>query len=211
VFFEDESAEAVVEIIDGETGREVIAQLLDAGGAPGLAGSTSFRGFDGDRALPVTLVVNTTLTPSAFTVVLELTVPRRRILDLGVAVGDLRLHVLDEESADAEWLPVGLDARPNAPPSRNVGAFGFLINNDDTVTYWAVRDRLSTFALGATAPAGDDDGPVPEQPAPAVPACGVSPCGTLGLAGWGLMLCALTPLRRRNARRPEIEAYGSSG
>ncbi len=114
---------------------------------------------------------------------------------LSVWPEDLELHVFDQ--ARSRWVPAGVNIGESAPTGI-VGESGFIPNLDDTVTYWAVRDALSLFAVGAAAEALDEE-PSPDQPdipMPSMCGIGIIQAGLFSLAG--LML---TSVCRRTNRR----------
>ena len=96
-------------------------------------------------------------------------------------------------------------------PTDIVGESGYVPNADDTITYWAVRDTLSLFAVGATAQ-GIDEQPDLEQPIPDLDIALPSMCG-VGVIQAGLfsLACLMLTLagRRRVALRRRVAPWES--
>ncbi len=213
----DETAKATVDITRATTGREVTARLRSDADAPGLVGIGTFNGFADERAIGVTLVVTSNLSPDTFVASVRLTVTLDGLERLGLDPAGAALHVLDQQQSPPIWRLAGDNSVAPSPPTSQPGDFGYQSNDDETVTYWAVRRRLSAFAVGqpagqATQPSPDpapppqtppdvdssDDGSTAGAPVPLLPpGCGVGagPCGTLSLVSLVLMICGLIPMR----------------
>lgn len=78
----------------------------------------------------------------------------------GLQPEDVRLHVLNAN----QWEVAGTNDVGNAPATANVGDYGFNFSNGEW-SYWAVRDDVSVFAVGAPAAQVQPE-PDPEQPLP---------------------------------------------
>ncbi len=86
-------ARAIVEVTQGTTGREIVVELLDNDGPPGVDGTTTFIGFADERALGVTLKVTTTLSPDTFFAVVRFTVTESALAQSSLNPTDAELHV----------------------------------------------------------------------------------------------------------------------
>ncbi|MCH7713636.1 MAG: ABC transporter permease [Chloroflexi bacterium] len=95
-----------------------------------------------------TLEIDATLPPGSITATVGMVVGHDELDDLNLLSEELELHVFDE--ASSRWVPAGVNIGESAPTDI-VGESGYVPNADDTITYWAVRDTLSLFAVGATA------------------------------------------------------------
>ncbi len=142
-----------------------------------------------------TLEVKTTTPPGSFTAMVGLIITGDELNALGVPAEDLALHLFD--SALSRWMPAGENIGESAPTDV-VGESGFLPNVDDTITFWAVRDTLDLFAVGAPEQTFDPD-PQPDVPLPAMCGLGIVQAGLISLAGL-MLICT----RRRRTTCPRV-------
>ena len=65
---------------------------------------------------------------------------------------ELELHVLDEtrNPQKGRWVPAG-ENLGESMPTGFVGDSGYVVYEDGTIDYWAVRDAAGVFAVGQTA------------------------------------------------------------
>ncbi len=138
----------VVEIVRGTTGAEVSISFFQNSGAPGLSGATTFNGFNGELALGATLDATTTMSGGFFEAVVRIEVARSTVEALGAGIGEIDLHVLDEFANPQIWERAGDKFLGRSEPTEVVGEYGYQVKNDGTVSYWAVVDEFSIFAVG---------------------------------------------------------------
>jgi len=157
-------------VTDGTPASRFRLTLRSNSGAPGLAGDETFDGFADGLALPVTLEVAeiTSVVGDDTTIVITLTVTRDLLDALGLEPEEADIHVFDEIAA--AWVRAGEDFLGESDPTDQVGDYGYRVNDDDSVSYWVVRDRLSVFAVGQSIdgpsepPAGASEIDVPDDP-----------------------------------------------
>ncbi len=140
---------ATVEISGAEPGvvLTITADLNGTNGAPG-PGSGTFAGFGGGVALGRTLSAVLAADPGTFVAAISVTFTESELRAAGVAAEDVQLHELDEDAVPPTWIPAGDNDIGESQPTGIVGDCGFF-RTAERVTFWCVRDHLSTFAVGA--------------------------------------------------------------
>ena len=192
-----------VVIADAAPGESVHLSLSDATNGE----VTTSAGLADGTDLGSRFTVTTSAESGTFIAAVSMTFPAGAFGALGLAPGDLELHVLDDDPTPPVWVPAGANVG-ESPLTGALGESGFETDADGSVTYWAVRDRLSVFAVGSApvteAPEPEPDSPEPMeapesgQPTsepvtddldePIVPMCGSGVCG---LGGGQMMLMSL--------------------
>jgi Thrombospondin type 3 repeat/Bacterial Ig-like domain len=153
-----DSARGIVEIIDGDVDATVTLALFNNEADPGLPGQQTGAGFADALAVGWTLDVANTLSGD-FIVIVQLIVPASTLTNLELDPADADLHVLDEQASPQQWVRAGTTFLGESDPTETVGDYGYLVDGN-FVNYWAVRDVLSTFAIGQNV-----DGPSTLAPA----------------------------------------------
>jgi hypothetical protein len=138
--------------VDANPGVLIQFRILQDDGPPGLTDSQTFNGFANELALGITLEVEPVQDLGSPTITIHLTVPGDTIGELGLFPEEADIHVLDD--ATNVWQRTGNEFQGDSDPTSRVGDYGFFVSDDDSVTYWAVLDHLSVFAIGQS-----QDGP----------------------------------------------------
>ena len=203
----DEDGKALAEVVvtGAEPGTGFSYTLIEseAGviGAPG-PGAGTFAGFARGLGLGRTLTVETAAPPGTYLVVISISFSAAELALAGVEPSEVTIHVFNE--ASGAWGPVGTSIGRSAP-TNVVGQSGYLLTADGGATFWAVRNELSQFAVGAITTALPDSGQQAptaseEQEPPSVCAwfdgliCGT---GMLQAVAGTLMGLMLLPVHRR--------------
>ncbi len=205
----DGSAFALIEVLNGEPGGDVMARLILNPSTPGPPDAMTFKGLRNQEALPATLTVCATMAPQTYTVRISLYIAEETLGLANLDPDALDLHVLRKLGpnqqrllianglnilAEPKWLRAGCRYRGQSAATTRVGDFGFDPTIDAYVRFWVVRDRLSVFAVGTS-----EDGPatVPTQDDIISPPCGPPLCGILGFTPLTFMLVTTVRLARR--------------
>lgn len=130
-----------------------ISDSAENNGRPGPDEGT-FLGFADEMAFGRTLEVTVAAKAGAFSIVVMMTFAQSELDAVGVNVGELELHVLDQAVEPATWMPAGMPIG-QAPPNFVVGESGYFRNDSGRWALWTVRDRLSIFAVGVPLPRDD--------------------------------------------------------
>ncbi|MCH8242649.1 MAG: hypothetical protein IH897_08570 [Planctomycetes bacterium] len=180
---------------------EVVQPDDSAGAGLGPAPGT-LEGFADGVALPRTLAVETSAAEGNFIAIVSMTFFASELDDSAVDPEEVELHVLDTTLGPPPgvWIPAGVNIGESAPTGI-VGDSGFEVYSDSTISFWAVRETVGIFAVGAPAvthddgtPPHDDDPGVADDPSPQIVP---SVCG-LGLVPFILpVLATLVASRRR--------------
>ena len=159
VVSDDGSTRGGVEVTGGTPGADVTLTLRMNDGEPGLPRAAKF-GFADERVLGSTLEVTSTLVPGTFAATVQLVVQQDAVESLGLELAEVDLHVKDGVFESSDWARAGRKFWGNSPPSQDEGDYGYNIHDDGTVSYWAVVDRFSAFAVGQSedGPSTCDDG-----------------------------------------------------
>ncbi len=155
----------------------VAAPASDSDGAPGPSPGT-VEGFGDGIALTNTLVVETDASAGSYVVTVSMMFTADEIFQTGLRADELELYVLDQtqDPAPGMWVPAGSNIGESAPTGI-VGESGYNVGLDGAVEYWAVRDSLSIFGVGAVADQCPDD---PEKLTPRACGCGMPDTDTDG-------------------------------
>ncbi len=192
---------AEILVVDAEPGEvfeyAVTGFLSTAYTAPGPGGGT-WTGFVDGVALPHTLTIHTPESPGDYQVTMSMTYSREELDELGVEPEDLELHVLDTAQAPPPgvWVPAGANIGEESPTGV-VGDSGFVVYTDETVDYWAVREAVGVFAVGAGETRPDDN----EGSARRSPVTGsAAPCGLGIIQAFMLVVLGLSAIEARRRR-----------
>jgi len=176
----------------------VTAPGPESTGAPGPEPGT-FAGFAGGVALPRTMFVEGPGPASSLTVAITMSFTDQVLADSGVSPEDVELHVLDESQTPAPgvWIPAGVNIG-ESQPTGVVGDSGYVVYEDWSVDFWAVRDTPGIFAVGAGLaqedPVDDEDDDDTSPNGPSLPRlCGV---GMIPFSLVAVIALALTRVRR---------------
>lgn len=164
-----------VELTGAEPGDTVTFDVTDNDDAPGPNGGT-FAGFADGVALGRTFTVETSAEQGTFIVTISVTFTLDELAAANVDATAVELHVLDTAQNPNAWIPAGNNIGESVPTGM-VGDSGYF-SESSSVTYWAVRDQLSTFAVGAAEgepPPTDPDDMPPTDPVPDPPDDGDEP------------------------------------
>jgi probable HAF family extracellular repeat protein len=154
---------------------------------PGLV---TVEGFAGGIAIPRSLEVETELVPGSYRATVRMAVSADELSALGVDPSQLGLHVLDPSTGPppGTWVPAGASTG-EGEPTGVLGESGYVVFTDDSADYWAERDSLTRFAVGAARSVEEPGGQLPPPPL-----CGMG----LALPGlFSIIILSMTPRRRR--------------
>ena len=105
------------------------------------------RGLAEVPVVPRTFHVEAGDLPVHASVTVSMRFAVEEILEREVDPADLMLHVLTPSgNGRTVWLPAG-KAIGESPPTGVVGEAGYVLDTDDSVVYWAVRNSGGTFAV----------------------------------------------------------------
>jgi probable HAF family extracellular repeat protein len=175
-----------VEVLADQPGLRVEYELVDASLGPdaGRPNPATGAGFAEGLAFARTLKVSTSPAEGEIALTVAMTFTLDEIEALGPAADELELHVLDEAANSPIWRPAGRFIGQGAPTGVS-GESGYIIYDDETVDFWAVRDAGGVFAVGRAAAAP----PVERPPVP-------SPCGIAMIQPFLMCLLGLACLQR---------------
>ncbi|MCH9002292.1 MAG: hypothetical protein IIC02_06935 [Planctomycetes bacterium] len=180
---------------------EVVQPDDSAGAGLGPAPGT-LEGFADGIAIRRTLMVETSAAEGNFIAIVSMTFFASELDDSAVDPEEVELHVLDTTLGPPPgvWVPAGFNIGESVPTGI-VGDSGFEVYSDTTISFWAVRETVGIFAVGAAVvaqgdemPPHDDDPGIADDAGPRVvpPVCG------LGLVPFSLVaLTMLIAIRRR--------------
>lgn len=156
---DDGATKGSVEVTGGAPGADVTLTLHMNDGEPGLPRAAKF-GFADERVLGSTLEVTSTLVPGTFAATVRLVVQQGAVESLALELAEVDLHVMDETLDSSNWARAGTTFLGNSPPTEDERDYGYNIHDNGTVSYWAVVDQFSAFAVGQSesGPSTCDDG-----------------------------------------------------
>ncbi|MEP0844072.1 MAG: hypothetical protein HRF43_15325 [Phycisphaerae bacterium] len=123
---------------------------------PGPDGGTVL-GFYRGVGLGRTLAIEAPAASGGMTATVAITFTADELSTAGLEPADAQLHRLDADQNPPRWVPAETN-RGRAGPAGVIGTCGYVVNEDASVTFWMVADRVGHFAVGAAEPPPDADG-----------------------------------------------------
>lgn len=141
---------AEVDISGAAPGLLVSYELVDSpsmNDAPGSDGG-SFAGFGDGGAVGRTFTLDIDALPGSFTAEIVIRFTDGELSEANVRASEVALHVWDTTQRPSMWVPAGDDVG-SSQSTGVVGDSGYYRDTDRSWVFWAVRDELSSFAVGA--------------------------------------------------------------
>ena len=173
---------AEIVILDANPGVIIDYKIMEAddvpSGRPG-SGLSTLDGFLDGVALVRMLTVKSSASPGTFKMTVTMVSSMDELADLNADPEDMELHVLDptQGSPPGRWIPAGKNIGERNPTG-TLGESGFVVYTDETVDYWAERDKFGNFALGTP----DEDTSPPVDSVRQGRLCGIGMLPTLFMA-----------------------------